>query len=195
MYHIKAQGVFAALGVALSLAAAAPALAADNGFYVGGSAGTTKWNIGPSDILTTGSIDNNDTAYKIFGGYDFTKNWGVELGYADLGKYEFNGTYGGVSVRGDVKITAYTLVGVGTFPITDELAVFGKLGMYSWDAKASASSGSINGSATGTGSNALYGLGMKFNFNDHLSMRGEYERFHDTDNPIDVFSVGVAYKF
>lgn len=195
MHYIKVKGVFAALGMALSMAAAVPALAADNGFYVGGSAGTTKWNIGPTDVLATGSIENNNTGYKIFGGYDFTKNWGLELGYADLGKYEFKGTYGGANVKGDVKITAYSLVGVGTFPITDDLAVFGKLGMYSWDAKASVNSGSINNSATGTGSNGLYGVGMKFNFTDHFSVRGEWERFHDSSNPIDLISVGVAYKF
>ena len=195
MQFSKVQQALNVLGLTLSFCFSGSVMAADHGFYVGGSAGTTKWNIGPNDILTTGSINNNDTGYKIFGGYDFTKNWGVELGYADLGKYEFRGTYSGVSVQGDVKITAYTLAGVGTFPITDDLAAYAKLGIYSWDAKASASSGSINNSATGTGSNALYGLGMKFNFTERFSVRGEWERFHDSSNPIDLISIGVAYHF
>ncbi len=184
-----------AFGFALSFCSVGLATAADNGFYAGGSAGTTKWNIGPSDILSTGSIENNNTGYKIFGGYDFNKTWGVEFGYLDLGKYSFKGTYGGSSVRGDIKITAWDVMAVGNFNVTDDIALFAKLGIYAWDAKASASNGSINNSATGTGSNAMFGLGMKYNFTDHFSFRGEWERFHDSSNPIDLLSVGVAYKF
>lgn len=195
MHFSKIRQAITTIGLTLSFSFAVPAIAADNGFYAGGSAGTTKWNIGPSDILSTGSIENNNTGYKIFGGYDFNKTWGLEFGYLDLGKYSFKGTYGGSSVRGDIKITAWDVMGVGNFHVTDDIALFAKVGVYAWDAKASASNGSINNSATGTGSNAMFGLGMKYNLNDRFSFRGEWERFHDSSNPIDLLSIGVAYKF
>lgn len=140
-------------------------------------------------------MDTSDTGYKIFLGYDFNKNWGLEFGYVDLGKYEFSGTYLGVPVRGDAKITAYNLGVVGTYPINNNFGIFGKLGAYAWDTKASVSSGSVGARASDSGTNVYGGLGLKYNFTTNFSIRGEWERYHDSDNPIDLYSVGFAYKF
>ena len=111
-----------------------------------------------------------------------------------MGNYDFKGAYLGTAVQGNLKITGYSLAAVGTFPINSSVGIFGKLGVFSWDAKASASSGSINNSASGSGSNALYGLGLKYNVTKQFSIRGEWDRFHDS-NAVDLLSVGVAYKF
>ena len=45
--------------------------------------------------LTLGGVatlasDESDTAYKIFGGYQFNHIFGVEVGYFNLGKFGFN---------------------------------------------------------------------------------------------------------
>jgi OOP family OmpA-OmpF porin len=196
MKHASLKNVLAALGVTSCIAVSAPALAADEGFYVGASVGVTSLDVDGGDLgLTNASFDDNDTGYKVFLGYDFNKNWGVELGYADLGQYDFTGNFGAVNVRGDIDVTAAYLTAVGTYPINNEFAVFGKLGAYYGDADATASAGTISASDSGSDTNVLFGLGVKYNFTKQFAVRGEWERFHDSDFPVDLFSVGVAFKF
>lgn len=195
MLNSNLKKTLAALSVGASLVVAVPVQAADGGFYVGASVGQTNLDINGSDIgLTNATIDDSDTGYKVFLGYDFNKNWGIELGYADLGKYDFRGTVSNVNVTGNADVTAYYLAAIGTYPINNDFAVFGKLGVQVQDTSASASSGTVRASASGNETNVLYGLGLKYNFTKQFSVRGEWERF-ESDSAIDLFSIGVAYKF
>lgn len=195
MLNRNLKKTLAVLSVAGSLVVAAPLQAADAGFFVGASVGQTSLDLNGSDIgLTSANIDDSATGYKVFLGYDFNKNWGVELGYADLGKYDFRGTASNVTVTGDADVTAYYLAAVGTYPINNDFAVFGKLGVQVQDISASATSGAVRASASGNETNVLYGLGLKYNFTKQFSVRAEWERF-ESDSAIDLFSIGVAFKF
>src|SRR3954469_14589313 len=73
----------------LAGSAAVPTLAmaqakgnAELGFYAGASVGQSKSDCGGS----SGSCDDKDTAYRIFGGYKFHPNIAVEGGYSPLGE-------------------------------------------------------------------------------------------------------------
>src|SRR4051812_21373035 len=55
---------------------------AELGFYAGASVGQSKSDCGGS----SGSCDDKDTAYRIFGGYKFHPNIAVEGGYSPLGE-------------------------------------------------------------------------------------------------------------
>lgn len=87
------------LGMALALmfAEVPSAFAADEkGWYIGASMGQTKADVDEGAFnavyvaggFTTASTtsDEKDTGWKVFGGYQLSKNWAVEGAYVDLGK-------------------------------------------------------------------------------------------------------------
>lgn len=171
----------------------APAFA-DRGFYVGASAGRSDFGVGAGDLgLTTGSADDSDTAYKIFGGYNFNKNIGVELAYVDLGEVSFNGTVGATPVNGKIDTQGFNISAVFTAPINDRFSIFGKVGAFAWDADFAASSAAVRATASGSSTDFSAGLGAAYNFNKNLSVRTEYEYFDDVD--ANLWTVGLAYKF
>ena len=67
--------------------------------------------------------------FKVFGGYDFNQNFGVEVSYVDFGEAS-------ISEAGDslsVGVSALTASAVGRLPVSDMFTVFGKLGFASYD--------------------------------------------------------------
>src|SRR5262245_34656900 len=89
----------------------------DSGWLVGGTIGQSKINV---DCPAGASCDDTDTAFRIFGGYNFNRNFGVELGYADLGKV----TFGALGLSGDVKATVWDLLAVGTLPLSNNFSIY-----------------------------------------------------------------------
>lgn len=138
-------------------------VAADaSGFYVGAG-------IGSADVDASGY--NNSTAAKVFGGYNFTKNIGVEAAYADLGKFEVKGAFfpAGNTVNG------LQVAVVGMLPMSNEFSFIGKLGAYSWTLKVNPC---LSG-CTSTDASAFAGVGVQYMFTKNVGMRGEVEAFND----------------
>lgn len=162
--------------------------------YIGVGAGrsSTRFDSGDFSLNSAAvseSQDDRDTAYKIFAGYDFTRNWAVEGGYAHLGKPTFNysgtGVLAGTSGQAEAKETAWFLAGKGTWPINDQFNVFGKLGA-SWnklETTASSNSALLNtlGGLPRTDSHnktdVYAGIGAEYLFNKQVGLRLEYEDF------------------
>src|SRR5712671_1575456 len=115
-------------GLLLGFAVALPAVAQEAKWYVGAGVGQAKFK-GACDGVPV-SCKDDDTAWKLFGGYQFNRNFGAELGYADLGKSNANGIISGIGVNASAAVTAWDLVGVGSIPLGQSFAVYGKLGIY-----------------------------------------------------------------
>ena len=197
------------------------ALAADSGWYAGVGVGGSKAKDFPSaaevdamlladyGIVATSTADDTGTAWKLFAGYRFNKNFALEGGYADLGKATFDSIVT-VPAAGTVslawKAKAWSLAAVGILPVTDQFEVFGKVGAHRWDLDASVAvaggGGAAAGSADDSGSSWLYGVGASYSFTKNMAVRAEWERYGkvgDEDNTgrsdIDVWSLGIQYKF
>jgi OOP family OmpA-OmpF porin len=138
--------------------------AATQGFYVGGEFG--KFDIDSED----------DTAFKILGGYQFHRNFAGEFSYANL--FDKNG----------VELTAWELVVVGLYPVGNNLSIMGKLGFAMWDVDAG-----FFGSRDGT--DLTFGLGVQYDLNPKLGIRGQWQRYDIDDNDADLFSIGLIYRF
>jgi opacity protein-like surface antigen len=84
----------------------------------------------------------NDTAFRVTAGYQVTPNWGLELGYVDLGKARVvDATHtcepvvtGCVQVDEDsvqaFKAKGWTLAATGTYAFSDTWALVGRLGEF-----------------------------------------------------------------
>lgn len=160
---------FIALFVALAgLVAALPAAA--QSFYFGG-------HLGHSEIdrkACQGSVlcDRRDEAWSGNMGFMFTKNWGLEAGYHDLGKTLE--TDDGMGNTTQAKTKAGDLVIVGALPI-EKFSPYVKAGAYYARTKLT-SSGFIP-DATSKTKQWTYGAGFRYDVWRHLAIRFEYQIF------------------
>jgi OmpA-OmpF porin, OOP family len=165
--------------VCLSLLGAAAAQA--EGLSVGGSLGTSRYK---GDDIGGLSTDRSDTGGKLYGGYSFSPNFGLEAGYARLGKFK--------SDAGQIKADGVFLDAVGTVPLGNNFSALGRVGLFG---------GKLDSSTAGSDRGTSYkvGAGVQYDFDKNVALRGEWERYRfdalDTKTNVDQYSVGLNYKF
>jgi hypothetical protein len=178
-------------GLVLTFALAPFAALADSGFYVGGAVGgaTLEADIGDAGIPELpASIDEDDTAYKVFAGYNFDLpviNLGVEAGYVDFGAPEIDTNVGQFELD-PTGINLWGIAGVDAGP----LDLFAKVGYLMWDVEVSA----LGVSASDDGSDLGYGLGVGFGLLG-FKVRGEYEVYDLDGADLSMLSLGILYQF
>jgi hypothetical protein len=170
--------------VALFALPVLPAVAADNGFYLGASVGQANLKI---DDLTDNTFadddfDGDDLAYKLIAGMRPLDWLGLEAAYVNFGEPEDTVLGQKVQADGD-GITAFA---VGFLP-TGPVDLYAKLGIISWDSK-------IGAAFDDDGTDLAYGVGAQFRVLG-LSIRAEYEKFDISDVDLDMISVGLTYTF
>jgi hypothetical protein len=169
--------------VALFALPVLPAVAADNGFYLGGSIGQANLKIDDlSDGISTGDFDADDTAWKLIAGIRPLDWLGVEAAYVNFGKPEDTVLGQKLQAEGD-GISAFA---VGFLP-TGPVDLYAKVGLISWDSK-------ISGDFNDDGTDLAYGVGAQFRVLG-LSIRAEYEKFDVSEVDLDMISVGLTYTF
>ena len=174
---------FTFLAIALLLA---PAAWAGTGL-VGLSAGQTSL-----DDDLSGVDYGSDTGWKLFGGYDFIKYFGVEGGYTDMGT--MSSSYAGIDVNAD--ISGFGLYARGMVPIGSNFEFFGKLGYVMWDADMTVEGMGMQASASDSGNDLAFGAGAAWHFNERYGVRLEYEVFDIEDTSSAAFtSVGFSFAF
>lgn len=165
--------------------------------YVGAAAGQSDIDI---DCAGTTSCDTKDTGYKVYAGYMFTPNFGIEGAYVDLGKAKASGVdvdLGDFSASG--KADGFGLWGVAMAPF-DQFNVFVKLGFASMKTKIDATS-SLRGNASdsNTSTEFAWGVGAGYEFTKNFGARVEFERFRlkivDEKRDADLISLGLTYRF
>lgn len=151
----------------------------DRGFYGG-------LGLGRSDTDLAGATDKTDTVWKAFGGYQLNRYFAVEGGYVDLGKASTAGA------TFDSK--AWQASAVGSLPLTQQFALTGKLGLAQTETD-------VSPGGTDHNTDPTYGLGLRYDINKQVGIRGEWERFRLSGNPLagksdtDLFSVNAVYRF
>lgn len=199
-------------GAALLAASAAAWSQAPGRFYAGAAIGQSKMKdacASDPDTLVT-NCDDKDTAWRIFGGYQFNRNFALELAYNDVGRAKGTVSFasGTSNFTGDVKIdvTAFELSGVASLPFANRFAGFGRLGLYYGEVH---SRGSFTdqfgqravGSLSDTNVGLTFGLGASYDLTEKVTFRVEWQRFNDVGtndigkSDVDVLSVAGLYRF
>lgn len=198
---VLALAVLGTTAIVAPAAIAAEMMAGDAGWYAGLSAGRADYKDGCDTSGTgfVGSCDDDDTGWKVYGGYQFTKSWGVEFGWVDFGEIDAKGTILGIPVTAKAEVDGWTLSGVGTLPFSNNFSGFAKLGIIR--AKVDMK-GTVAGVPVSVGDDSptewTAGLGVKYDFTQNVSLRAEWERFNDLgdlESDIDLISLGVVFKF
>jgi hypothetical protein len=179
--------IAASLAAALALAGL-PAVAADNGVYLGGSVGQAGVEFDQAIEGFDADFDASATAFKLIAGWRFIDWLSVEANYVDLGSADDKVL--GEKLESDV--SGITLSAVGFLP-AGPVDLFARIGAINWDADVEAPDLDIRGSDDGT--DLTYGVGAQFRVWS-LSVRGEYEIFDIADaDSVDMFSIGVTWTF
>ena len=167
---------------ALATVVATPAIAADAGFYLGGSVGQSN-----TKLDNTSLTKKTDTSFALLGGINVSQNLAVEVQYSDMGKVSYSG--------GSVELSALSVTAVVSAPVNTDVSIFGKLGIAKTYAKEIASGIKANRST------ATFGLGGQYNLDSNLGVRLGWDRYAvgDTTNipegDTDMIYAGVVFKF
>lgn len=182
--------LFVSAVVVLAASLSAISVRADSGLYIGGaigqstiedSAGTTP----PNSV----AIDETDTAWKGFVGYNFDFipliKFAVEAGYRDLGEVNSSG---GIPAEYSVTGIDYAaLAGFGLGPV-DIMARVGGM-QYDLEKNIAGVRRDFDGTAP------LYGVGIWFTLAG-IGLRAEYEIIDiDELDKAEMYSVSAFYKF
>lgn len=235
MQMLKKAALVAAITVSTT-----SAIADEAGWYLGFGAGraeTKDWvskgeaeeilnavgyELGLGGIGTiSSSSDNEDTAWKLFVGYQLGANFAVEAAYLDLGttsaKSQFTGDFydlgmnyvgsGSLSTKVEGETEMLTLDGVAMLSPTQWLDLFGKAGLYYAESELTASVTLADSFDSVTGRDSVednntgvhFGVGANFNITDNVVIRAEWERFadvevEDAESDIDLISLSAIYK-
>ncbi|WP_432379702.1 outer membrane beta-barrel protein [Duganella sp. P38] len=178
---------------ALIAALAAPLAAHAEGAYIGGNVGRAEQKADFDGF----SLKDHNTAYKVYGGYNFTQNFGIEGGVADLREAEKSES--GLRVASKAR-TAY-VAATGTLPLNEQFALIGKVGAAYSHVKVSASALGLSDSGSDNHASPYASVGAAFVLNKNVSFVAEYEYFgkiaKDGDAHIkaNLVSAGVRYTF
>lgn len=175
-----------------------PAPAADQGWYLGGGI-----------RLAAPAVEDTDIGYRNFGGYRFSRNWGVELGYSDLGRgygAAESGAY--TQERYGYQTSAWTLAGTGVLPIGEAFSLQGRLGWSMATPDATLGAPGLGAGAQGQGigsvlpryrSTVLWGVGGQYDYSNWLGLRVDYNNFGrfegENGTRSDLWSINAVVRF
>ena len=180
------------------VAASIPASASDTGFYLGAGIGRSSIDIYKFYPSLGDSLEQDNSAYKAYGGYRFLKFLAVEGGYTNLGSPQ--GLERNVQEhpeRAEVSVKGWDAFAVGILPVSQVVDIFGKIGMISWDTNiTSVQDGEVIYSESTTGTDAAYGFGIGFWVGPNVTLRGDGEWFKIGDyDTVALYTINVTYTF
>ncbi len=192
----------------LSTLLSTAALADSGNFYAGISAGKSDIDTDVSNLTGTASLDEDDKGFKLSGGYQYNENIAVEVHYTDLGEAELNGNSGDTFVldgttfaftANDVKVTSegesYGIAAVFSFPLTDAIKPFARIGIQHWEIDGSVTSTAGNADFSDDGTDPFYGVGVDVQLSDSIALRAEYEHYELDSEDAEFLAVGIRVSF
>lgn len=151
----------------------------DAGWYFGAAGGTADIDDNASIGGTPLLVDDNDTMWKVYGGFQFHPTFAVEAAWVDLG--------GPSTGTADYERDGVALSVVGFIPLANNFRLHGKLGAFDWDAE-------VAGLPDQSDTDLMGGIGASYYFSDVFGVRLEWERY-DGDLETDALSAGATIHF
>jgi OOP family OmpA-OmpF porin len=157
-----------------------------SGWYIGAGAGPVTAK------ETESGLKGDDTAFKIFGGYEINEYMGLELSYIDAGKPE--ASVG--SLYAQVDISALQAAIRPMLPLTKNFSVYAKAGLLRWDADVFIADSLYNASHSYSddGNDFFWGGGLQFSAGRFM-IRAEYEKADIESFDYELISGSLSYRF
>ena len=147
--------------------------------YLGAAIGSTSYS--------EDGFDETDDGFKLNAGIRINENFAIEGNYIDFGRPE--GPFYGID--SSVRVDGFGLSALGIMPISDEFELFGKVGLFGWNADIKVGPFS----STDDGTDVIYGFGAAYRLSDQLSLRAEWEFVDLEGGDLDMLSIGAQLDF
>lgn len=216
--------VFIWVTALISAGLAAPAWAADVGWYFGAGVGQSHFSSGRlNDLVPSGwiaSSNETDTAYRLSAGYQVTPYLGLEAFYADLGRVTIDAhAPPGQPIpidtenqlNGRVDAQGWGAAVKGAYPLTDTWRAYARAGLL--DARVRFQDHGENGSVNppiisittidvrSTNWKAAYGVGVEWDFSPQWSATLSWDQFHQLGDSattgeynVNLLAAGIVYR-
>ena len=179
------------------------------GLSVGSSRGTFGNDVqaaasaGVGGSLTSFTRDDSATGVKVFGGWQFNRNLGLEAGYFDLGKMGYSAsTLPAGTVDARYHVQGLNLDLVGTLPLSTNWSALARVGATAarTQARFTTTGAAVMGDSSQRKTDAKLGVGLQYALGSSLLMRAEVERYRVVDAMgsrvnVNFVSVGLVVPF
>ena len=161
--------------------------AEQNGLYAGVGLGANGFG--------TGAIvaSKSSTAFKLFGGYQFAENFGVEAGYVALGSLK---ELGAPTLNDSVRARSLYFAGTTRLPLSDSFTLTGKAGLSFGRITASSATAATD-LVTGSKRSFMGGIGLEYSLGRNAALSLDYEGFGKLSNKVSgrAITLGARYNF
>jgi OOP family OmpA-OmpF porin len=183
-------------------------------------------NVTIDDINITGGKAKGKFGGKVYVGYEFNQHFALEAGYNYLNKAKTTdnskvtvralGIPVAIPYKNEISLQGhvFSLAAKGTVPVTEDFALFGKLGAALYHAKANTHIQVANGAVSYNDTSKksvgtpVFGIGAEYKFDKSITLRAEYENFGKPKaykskvwnsevklNRLDMFSISLRNSF
>lgn len=185
--------------LAAAVAACIPAMAQQPvtaPWYFGFGAGQGHLGVSGTDLtgLNNAQVGNTETTYTVRGGYRFSPFGAIELGYYDLGKYDFHGSSGALNLDGEAKAKSFGISLVGILPM-NQFDLYGRIGYARSELKVNASANLVPTpvNTKDKQNEATYGVGGRWWWGPNGGVFVEWMKNDKID--IDSYLIGLDFRF
>jgi len=143
------------------------------------------------------TCDDTGGALKLYGGYQFNRNFAVELGLGGMGEWVAQGPGGRVEISTGVA----EALGMVILPLGESVAIYGKLGVYRARTEARANTTTVVGNFEEDNVDVTAGFGVRFDITRSVAVRADWQGYADVGggnigvSDVGVFSLGVQMRF
>lgn len=135
---------------------------------------------------------------KLFAGYEFDEMFGAEMGYTDFRGGDFTYLIATVPGRVEVDGRAFYLAGKATAPLTEQFALYGKLGLTATKFSQSGFGSGTNLFREESDTQGYLAVGAEYRINRNVGIALEYERYGKTKGfgpKPNVWTLAARYSF
>lgn len=138
---------------------------------------------------TTAGCNDEDTSWKVYGGYKVNDMIDAEVSYHSIGDINKTTNTDTSTTTETSEISALAINAVGTYKINDSVEALGKIGAASWTSE--------NSDGENSGIGLTYGFGAKVSMNENMKIRAEWETISGvetaggSESDISTMSVGI----
>ena len=172
-----------------AMAVCAPAMAQESvasHIYLGLTAGQGHWR---SMCQNATTCDDTNTTLSVLGGYRINKMFSTEIAFRNYGMVH--------ATTASIKGKGWEVDGLASWPILDNLSIFGKLGIFRGVVKGD---GTLSG-AKESNYGPTYGVGLQLAVSKNIALRGEWQAYSGLGGStlpkgdLDTMSVGALWQF
>ncbi|MFA6408895.1 MAG: outer membrane beta-barrel protein [Gammaproteobacteria bacterium] len=185
--------IVSAISLVFGCAAFMPSYA---GYNIGIQGGMSSLGYYTTDVVKSGSgsVKSNKAFGRIYGGYDFTENLGLQLGYAYYGKPEFTSSSG---LKQSFTQQGVDLSGLVSLHFAHNFGFYLK-GGTTWVFRSSVPDSTyFKAKASSSKLALLLGLGATYDFTKSLTADLSATRIFNNGNlpKMDLYGIGLTYRF